>query len=577
MSLITVISQENIGNVILLVFEILFYRLNKAKCIILISIIIIIILIIIRINFYPRGPAHSSPCNINLRIRAQSIQIPCWFHNLKGYDAHLIMQSVKSRHGQVTCIPNNQEKFISFSVGGITFKDSLAFLQTSLDELVSNLPLTKMINTRKFLELSVFKQKLSVDKLILPKKISETNEESSTNNFTFIKGKTRWYDYKKSPFIAPSLSEEQKTEVNTLFELVTRKGVYCYEYMSSFDRFEEKKLPPIKKFHSTLSGVDISVADYKHAEEVWKKFNLKNLGEYHDLYVLIDILQLSDVLAEFREMCYNNYKIDPFHCYTIPGLTWQAGLRFCGIEIDLVTDKEMFLFIEGGKRGGISKIVQRHAIREESHECSKKTELIYLDANNLYGAAMSEYLPTGGLQWEDESTCAEWNNNLKNATRYFLSIDKKAEFGCWLEVDWEYPQYLHDEHNEYPFLPEKLSITYDMLSPFQQNLLKKFNLLKTPDTYCSAEKLVPNLNDKKKYILHYRNLQQCIQKGLKITKIHRVLWFKQSDWLKAYIDYNTKRRAQAKNEFEKNFFKLMNNSMFGMYTHILLNKYIKLN
>ncbi len=127
-----------------------------------------------------------------------------------------------------------------------------------------------------------------------------------------------------------------------------------------------------------------------------------------------------------------------------------------------------------------------------------------------------------------------------------------------LEVDLEYPQELHDHHNEYPLAPEKVKVTEDMLSPYAKKLLEDLDLKGT-----STEKLIPNLNSKKKYVVHYRNLKLYLSLGMKLTKIHKVVTFRQTPWLKQYIYFNTEKRKMAKNDFEKDFFKLMNNAVFG--------------
>ena len=162
--------------------------------------------------------------------------------------------------------------------------------------------------------------------------------------------------------------------------------------------------------------------------------------------------------------------------------------------------------------------------------------LQYLDANNLYGWAMSKALPTKGFEWMDEDELQDWKNFANNVGH-----------GCILEVDLEYPKELHDEHNEYPLAPERVIVG-------------------------KVEKLIPNLNDKKKYVVHCKNLKQCQSLGLKITKIHRGIKFEESSWLKTYIDLNTTLRAKAKDEFEKDFFKLMNNSVFGKTMENIRNR-----
>ena len=140
--------------------------------------------------------------------------------------------------------------------------------------------------------------------------------------------------------------------------LLLQKGVYPYEYMDSFDHFQETELPPIGKFYSSLSDESISKKDYQHAQEVWKTFNYENLGDYHDLYLKTDVTLLADVFQTFRRTCMNAYKLDPLNYYTAPGLSWDALLKYTAIELELLTDYDQHLFIEKGMRGGIKKTRQ---------------------------------------------------------------------------------------------------------------------------------------------------------------------------------------------------------------------------
>ena len=135
-----------------------------------------------------------------------------------------------------------------------------------------------------------------------------------------------------------------------------------------------------------------------------------------------------------------------------------------------------------------------------------------------------------------------------------IDLTKKSNKGVILEVDLDYPEHLHDKHNDYLLAPESLEIKNHMLSDY----CKKFNI-----TIGRVKKLVPNLGPKKNYVLHYKNLKQCLDLGLKVTKVHRALEFDQSPWLKTYIDFNTQKRRAAESSFEKDFFKLKNNSVFG--------------
>ena len=178
----------------------------------------------------------------------------------------------------------------------------------------------------------------------------------------------------------------------------------------------------------------------------------------------------------------------------------------------------------------------------------ESTFIIYLDPNNLYGYAMSQPLPTEGFAWLSEEEFNELD---------VLSIPDENEVGYILEVDLEYPTELNDLHSDFPLCPEKVKVTDEMLSSYCQQLKENLGL-KEP----SIAKLIPNLNDKWRYILHYKNLKLYLDLGMKLRKVHRVLAFQQSPWFAEYIDFNTEKRKQAVNDFEKDFFKLMNNCLW---------------
>ena len=228
--------------------------------------------------------------------------------------------------------------------------------------------------------------------------------------------------------------------------------------------------------------------------------------------------------------------------------------RMTDIKLELTTDIDMFQFIEKGTRGGISYIANRfeeanNKYMKEYNKEKPSKYIMYLDDNNLYGYAMSQFVPTGGFKWPTEKQI----NKIMNKT--ILSDNKKRYI---LEVDLEYPEELHELHNDYPLAAEKMKVTKDMLSPYCKTIQEKFGV-----TIGQVAKLTPTLTEKKNYVLHYRNLQLYLSLGLKLKKVHRVLEFDQSSWLRQYIDFNTQKRAGAKNAFEEDFFKLMNNSVYG--------------
>ena len=326
-------------------------------------------------------------------------------------------------------------------------------------------------------------------------------------------------------------------------ELLIRKGVYPNEYMDSWDKFEEKRLPSIDEFYSKLNISGISEKDYQHACKVWNEFGLKNIGDYHDLYLETDVVLLANVFESFRKVCLDNYGLDPAHFYTAPGLAWKACLKRTGVNLELLKDPDMLLTFERGIRGGITQSVHKWAIANnpymgcEYDPLRPTNYLQYLDANNLYGWAMSQPLHTGEFKWVDIENLKQEARELKKTIDMMVRNSNRG-YGYVLEVDVKYPKELHDHHNDIPFICEKIRVN-------------------------GVEKLVPNLHDKKKYAIHVKALKQALDHGLVLERIHRVIQFKQSAWMKEYIDFNTRLRMVAKNDFEKDFYELMNNSVFG--------------
>ena len=319
------------------------------------------------------------------------------------------------------------------------------------------------------------------------------------------------------------------------FIMLLRKGVYPFEYFDEWDKFNEKVLPGKESYYSNLTLENISETDYAHANNVFKKFNINNLGEYHDLYLRSDTLLLADIFENVRKSCLKNYELDPAHFVSLPGLAWQACLKKTNVELELLKDYDMLLMVEEGIRGGICHAVQRYAHANNKYtndyDRKKKSSYIqYLDVNNLYGKAMTEKLPARGFKWVNDISIID-----EDFVKVYNKNDNK---GYILDVDIDYPSKLQNLHSDLPFLPERMIIN-------------------------NTKKLVCNLNDKKNYIVHINVLKQALDHGLKLGKVHRVIEFEQEAWLKEYIDVNTELRRKATNDFEKDFFKLMNNAVFG--------------
>ena len=328
-------------------------------------------------------------------------------------------------------------------------------------------------------------------------------------------------------------------------KLLKQKGFFPYDYMDNIEKLKDPTPPPQKAFYSKLTGKGINNYNYNHVLNVWKTWKMKTFKEYLKLYNVTDVLLLADVFENFRNICLKNYGLDPVYYYTAPGLAWDAMLKMTKINLELLSNIDMLLMIEKGIRGGISIISNRYGKANNKYMTDfNKTEpskyLMYVDANNLYGWSMSQKLPVHSFKW---MTDKEIKNLFKVQVVQFWERTP-----CILEVDLTYPEELHDLHNDYPLCPERVECDK------------------------GVKKLIPNLRNKNNYVVHYKTLMQYLSLGMELKKIHRGIKFIECDFLKPYIDKNTNLRTQAKNNFEKDFFKLMNNSVFGKTMENIRNR-----
>ena len=377
------------------------------------------------------------------------------------------------------------ENYITFSWGKLRFADSCQHLSASLDASVDE-GLVWDKNTGKYLGRAHKRDchKAAKERMKEGKKgeCLECGKELKNEDFEIVRS---WFE-----------DEEMQ-------ELLLRKGVYPYEYMDSWGRFNETELPLKEVFYGTLKKEHISDEDYAHAQRVWSKVKDKNMSLYHDLYLMMDTLLLTDVLMRYRRNGFKKYGLDRAHYLTTPGYSWDALLRKTKIELELLTDYDMHMFIEQGMRGGISTVGGKRFARANNPKLSDQdpsqafSYIMYLDANNLYGWAMSQHLPVGGFKWVRTEFLDL--KKFQNQIRLWRPHQKR---GYILEVDMEYPQRLHDLHNDYPLVPEKPKVPRAKYSRYQQELADHLNIGED-----DTEKLLLTLNDKKNYVVHYRTLQ----------------------------------------------------------------------
>ena len=545
------------------------------------------------------GDYISSICNTcNLQFKLKPF-LPIYIHNLKGYDSHFLIPALakygyqETENELISAIPCNEEKYISFSkkikvdekkgsdfkptnkqkwhidnkteIGlkilektkdknvyfELRFLDSIAFMPASLSSLIDNLnPKNDEIQdkTNKFEKL--------LDEVDDDKKldlINEFHENIKLINLNQITDLRRIYKNTSLKFYN---NDEQ-------FLMMVTKGIYPYDYIDSYEKLNETELPPIDCFYSDLTNEECSLTDYTKAKNMFNNFKCKTLLEYHNYYLSADVLLLADVFESFKNVCYKIYKLDVSYYYTAPSLSWDAFLKLKHdetngeFEIDLLTCIDMYEFYESGTRGGLSQISKRYAKANNKYMSNYKPAIdkttkketnaldeyiLYLDANNLYGHGMSAFLPKCNFKW----------NNDVWTTETILSLDDQGKKGYTFSVDIKYKKKLHDLHNGYALAPESQSIKASMLNDWQQ---KDY-------TESKIEKLITSFDEKTDYVINYRLLKLYIKLGLKI-KVKKCLEYEQEDYMKSYIMKNTTERTKAKNEFEKLFYKLMNNSVYG--------------
>ena len=296
--------------------------------------------------------ASCSACNTKMKIPKF---IPVIIHNLQNYDSHLFIKELGVPEGEINCIPKTEEKYISFTKDIIVDK----FKSKQTQKIVFVKRQLIFIDSFKFMGFGLEKltKNLTSDEKLMLKRFFPCEEERS---------------------------------------LLEGKGFFPYDWFTSLEKLEEESFPAKKKFYNKLNNENISQEDYEHAYNVWKKFNMNNMRQYHDLYLKTDVIHLADFFENFRKICKKNYGLDPAWYFTSPGLAWDAMLKLTGVELELITDPNMYLMIEKGVRGGISTIIKRYAeannpyMNEKYNPEEENIYIPYLDANNLYGWAMSE-------------------------------------------------------------------------------------------------------------------------------------------------------------------------------------------
>ena len=329
------------------------------------------------------------------------------------------------------------------------------------------------------------------------------------------------------------------------FDLMKKRTCFPFYYMDSFKKFSDGCLPFRNGFFDQIRREDVGDEEYERSLKIWETFKCRSMGDYFKVYLKSNVLLLEDVFESFRSLCLKKYHLDPGYYFTAAGFAWDAMLKFTKVKLELLEDETMIDFLKSNLRGGITHCSKRYAKANNVYcEYDRRKEssfIVHLDVNNLGGWSMCQKLPFTGFRWLNQTEIRRIQKEIKN-------LDDN-DFGYVFEVDLDYPRSLHKLHNDLPFCFQHLTIPPPPIAP-----------------HLTSYKAVLNFYNKKNYVLDYRNLQQCLQHGLILKKIHRVLKYRHCKWLEPYVSYNTKLRTQTTCNFEIKLYKFLNNAVYGKMT-----------
>lgn len=446
------------------------------------------------------GIAHNS-CNLN---RSQiNKKVILAFHNLSSFDGHFLIREL-CKNFKVKIIPKSYEKYLCIAFDNMLIIDTLAFLNSSLDELVQNL--------------------------------------KTSGNFEM--------NFKHTLKLFPTC--------NYSLDCLLQKGVFPYDYINHYRRLSEKELPGRKCFYNSIKKTHITEKEYSHAQNMFQLLNCKSIKDYLLHYLALDVTLLADVFQSFRILGHKLYNLDPANYMSLPGYSFDSMLLYSNVKIQLLPDIDMFLFLNNSLKGGVSGIIGERIAKANHKQMlnynknNPESHIYVFDCNSLYPYCMRSKLPHSNFRFLSE-------NSIKKLD--FTKISKNSTTGYILQLDLDYPQHLHNRrpHVNMPLAPEKRCIPKDMLSPYSKQLLNKLCLHRSD----KIKKLILTLGHKKNYVVHYRTLQLYLKLGLKIKKITKVLAFEQRAWMKDFIDFNSNKRKKAKTNFESNLYKISSNSLYG--------------
>lgn len=505
------------------------------------------------------GAFYFSCCNeCNLKLRLNQVPIfPVFFHNYKGYDSNFTI------------------KFFKQDINLKIMKRLLQLKDITNVVLEESIPIT----SKKFMSVSlvVYGKKSKFDKT------TQTYVECDDcqlfkirflDSMCFLDGSL--------DTLARELNDDDKQLLRNIYksdddyDLMKQKGSFFFEYTDSIEKLMDNYVPPPWQWCNKIQHFDsqfdeLSVEEkvdlwdrYNHTIAIKKRFGCKNNFESQNIYMKNDTYLLACIFERFRQISLEKFKLDPCHYYTLPSLAWDAMLKVTGCQLQLFQEdlRDMYLELENAKIGGISTVGSKYYAQSNHRHLKSfvpnnpKTHIVYSDANGLYATAMSMKLPYGDFTYVPVSEF-----NLKKA---FDEID--GDYGYFVKVNARLPKQFHDAQNDYPCFPENIAIHPSQLSPSTK---KDYEILNMP--FSSESKLIPNLWPKKEYLVHIRTLKLWVELGWEVDVV-KVIQFRQSAWCKPFIDLCISQRQKASSDFEKLFWKLCCNAVYGKFLENVRNR-----
>ena len=557
-----------------------------------------------------RGAAHVE-CVINNSYN-EFTKVPVYFHNLESYDSHHIINSWSkaNKADDVYIIAKNKEKVfvIDFKATPFKFIDSYHFLSGSLEKLAES-----------------FSTSLGAapSATLTPEELRKYEMAQLCHYYPAISNV--FGIISRKGLLDSNIGDVNIPKKDFLdlphWKMMLRKNIIPYEMLTDHAVFDMPAVVPKEAFSSCLTNYEaVSDKDYNFFGEFRDAFKISTLGEYQDIYLLIDVALTADIINGMRQLVMKHFHLDPAHYITLPALSIHAAMHESGkdFKLELLNDLEMYTFFEadpkriemfpndpqhlGMIRGGICQANIKYTkasnkiLRGDYVELPDDNYILYLDANALYSRVMQMKLPYKDFKWGCNdmvadmhevlvSLCDTVQKNIKaNGHEYHCALedihanDTQNKFkipldtivahepiyeidsvGAFFEVDLEYPAYLHEYFNDLPPAPNVQEVTEDLLSSYQKNIYSAYQTKHNAKT----KKLICSLIPKTFYKIHYLELELYINLGVVVTCVHRMVTFTEREWLKPYIDKCVTLRRLAKTKFQKDMPKLMANSVFG--------------